>query len=291
MYRMLKPFELFEPTTIEEAVRVLSIYGARSKVMAGGVDLVPKMRLRELTPECVVSIERIPGLRYVEGDRETGLRIGALATVRDIELSPVVEKSYRALWEAACSIASIQVKSMGTVVGNLGAATPATDLAPPLIVLGAKLRIASTAPARDIPLQDFFIGVDKTVLQPYEIVTEIFMPGVPAGEGSAFLKLAKTKADIAKVSAAVTVIVTDNTCKDAKIALGSVAPTVIRAIKAEETLKGEKLDKKTIARAAEVAAGEAKPITDIRSTAEYRKEMVTVLVRDAIERAVERAKA
>ncbi len=291
MYRVLKPFELFEPRTVEEALRLLFMYGARAKVLAGGVDLVVKMRLREYLPECVVSIKEIPGLDYIDGDRERGLRIGALATLREIELSPAVHKDYRILSEAVNSIANFQIKTMGTAVGNLCVATPATDMAPPLFVLGANLRIVSTASERVIHIEDFFTGVGKTILDPHDIVTEILVPGTAAGTGASFLKIGKTKADIAKVNVAVMVAVADNRCRDVKIALGSVAPTVIRATKAEEALKGEKLDEKTIARTAEAAAEEARPIADVRSTAEYRKEMVRVLVRDALGKAVDRAKA
>jgi len=291
MYRVLKPFELFEPRTVEETLRLLSMYGAKAKVMAGGVDLVMKMRLRQLLPEYVVSVQGIPGLDYVEGDGERGLRIGALATLREIELSSVVQREYGVLYEGIKSIHTLQVKIMGTAVGNLCVATPASDVATPLFVLGAKLKIAGTTPEKVVPIEDFYIAVGKTVLEPNEIVTEIVVPSTPAGAGGAFLKLGKTKVDIPKVNVAVMVAVTDNTCREAKIALGSVAPTVIRATKAEEALAGGKLEDKIIARAAEAAAEEAKPITDVRSTAEYRKEIVRVLVKDAIEKAVERAKA
>lgn len=291
MYRVLKPFEFFEPKTVDEVVRLLFMYGAKAKVMAGGVDLVLKMRLRELMPEYVVCLQKVPGLDYIEGDRETGLRFGALATLRQIELSPIVQKNWVLLYQAVHQTASVQVKTMGTAVGNLCVATPASDVTPTLFVLGAKVRIAGTAPEKVIPIENFFIAVGKTILEPHEIVTEIFVPGLPAGTGGAFMKLAKTADDIAKVNAAVTVTVTDGRCKEARIALGSVAPTVIRANEAEETLKGQKLDEKTISRAAEAAAKSVKPITDVRSTAVYRKEMVKVLVKDALEKAAARAKA
>jgi carbon-monoxide dehydrogenase medium subunit len=291
MYRVLKSFELFEPATVEETVRLLFIYGARAKVLAGGLDLVMKMRLRLLLPEYVISIQHIPGLDYVEGDSGTGLRIGALATMRAVEISTAVQNGYRVLYEGISAITSMQVKAMGTAVGNLCVATPATDLGPPLFVLGAKLRVAGTAPEKVIPIEEFFVAPEKSVLEPHEMVTEILVPAVPQGAGGAFLQVAKTKADIPKVNAAVMVTLTDNRCSDVRIALGSVAPTVIRAPRAEKILRGKQLDEKTIDRAAEAAAEEAKPITDVRSTAEYRRTMVKVLVRDALEKAIARAKA
>lgn len=291
MSRALKSFEYFEPRTVEEVVRILFMYGGEAKVLAGGVDLVPKMRKRQIQPKCLVSIQRIPGIDYIEGDGAEGLRIGALTSLRSIELSPAIQKDYELLHEAIHQIASIQVKNMGTAVGNLCVATPASDIALPLLVLGAKLRIVGLTQERTAPIEKFFIGVGQTVLQPSEIVTEVLLPSPPAATGGAFLKLVRTATDVAKVNVAVTVTVTDGICQDVKIALGSVAPTPIRANKAEEALKGKKLDQETIAEAAETAAEETKPIDDIRSTAEYRKEVTKVLVRRAIEKASKRAKA
>lgn len=291
MSRALKSFEYFEPRTVEEVVRILFMYGGEAKVLAGGVDLVPKMRKRQIQPKCLVSIQRIPGIDYIEGDGAKGLRIGALTNLRSIELSPAIQKDYELLHEAIHQIASIQVKNMGTAVGNLCVATPASDIALPLLVLGAKLRIVGLTQERTAPIEKFFIGVGQTVLQPSEIVTEVLLPSPPAATGGAFLKLVRTATDVAKVNVAVTVTVTDGICQDVKIALGSVAPTPIRANKAEEALKGKKLDQETIAEAAETAAEETKPIDDIRSTAEYRKEVTKVLVRRAIEKASKRAKA
>jgi carbon-monoxide dehydrogenase medium subunit len=289
--RVLKPFEFLEPETVESAVRILTSYGATAQVLNGGVNLLIAMRRREIEPECVVSIQRIPQLNYIEGDRVKGLRIGALATLRDIELSALVQRDYPLLYEAVHQIASVQVKNMGTAIGNLCVATPASDVSPALIALGAELKVASLAPTRVIPIESFFVGVNKTILQPGELVTEISVSSPTDNTYGAFLKLANLTADIAKVNVAVMMTVTNNTCKDVKIALGSVGPTVIRARKAEEALEGGKLEEKMIAKAAEAAAEEAKPITDLRSTAEYRKEVTSVLVRRAINKALERAKA
>jgi carbon-monoxide dehydrogenase medium subunit len=288
MYRVLLPFEFFEPKTVDEAVRLLDT--ANAKVMAGGVDLVLKMRLRLTLPDAVISLQKIPGLDYIESN-PAGLRFGALASIRQIELSPLVQKNWAVLYEAVHQIASVQTKTMGTAVGNLCVATPASDIAPPLFVLGAKVKIVGLNYEKLVPIENFFVAVGKTILEPNEIVTEIFVPGMPAGTGSAFLKAAKTADDIAKVNAAVTVTVTDKICKDARIALGSVAPTPIRVTEAEQALKGQKLDETMFARAAEAAADAVRPISDIRSTAKYRKEMVRVLVTDALAKAAANAKA
>jgi carbon-monoxide dehydrogenase medium subunit len=288
MYRVLLPFEFFEPKTVDEAVRLLDT--ANSKVMAGGVDLVLKMRLRLTLPDAVIGLQKIPGLDYIESN-PAGLRFGALASIRQIELSPLVQKNWAVLYEAVHQIASVQTKTMGTAVGNLCVATPASDIAPPLFVLGAKVKIVGLNYEKLVPIENFFVAVGKTILEPNEIVTEIFVPGMPAGTGSAFLKAAKTADDIAKVNAAVTVTVTDKICKDARIALGSVAPTPIRMTEAEQALKGQKLDETMFARAAEAAADAVRPISDIRSTAKYRKEMVRVLVKDALAKAAANTQA
>ncbi len=291
MHRILRPFELLEPETIKEAVTILDKYGAQAKVLAGGIDLIQKMRRWQIKqPKCLVSIQRIPSLNYIRGGDGRGLRIGPMTTLRAIELSPLVKEGWPLLYVAAHQIASVQVKNMGTVIGNLCVATPASDIAPALYALGAKLVITGSGAKKTVLIEDFFIPVCQHILEPNQIVTELAVPAMPAGSGTAFLKLAHTKACIAKVNAAVMVTMADGICKEARIALGAVAPTVIRVRKAEKLLKGEKLEKGLIARAGDIAAKESKPISDLRGNAWYRKEMVAVLVRRAIEMAAQRAK-
>ncbi|MFC1861475.1 FAD binding domain-containing protein, partial [Chloroflexota bacterium] len=216
------------------------------------------------------------------------LRIGALTTLRSIELSPLVRKYHPVLFEAISSIASIQVKSMGTAVGNLCVATPASDVALALTVLGAQLKISGTTTDKTVSIEDFYTGVNRTILQPGDIVSDILIPECATGTGSAFLKLVTSATDIAKVNVAVAITLKDHNCRQVKIALGSVAPTVIRAGKAEETLTGNNLTQDLIDAASKIAAEETKPITDIRSTAEYRQEVAGVLVKRAIEKALAR---
>ena len=289
MPRILRPFEYFEPGTVEEVVQTLSKYGTRARVLAGGCYLVPNMRLRQVQPECVVSIGNIPGLDYVDGDGAGGLKIGAMTKIRSVEVYPEVQKNFIALYEALHSIVSIQVKATGTFVGNICVATPDSNILPALLVFGAQLKVAGTGTGKVVPIDNFCVGVRRTSLQPDEIVTEVLLPAPTAGTGSAFLRLARTAMDIPKISVAVMLTVSGGTCSEAKIALGSVAPTPIRAAKAEGMLKGQKLDTKTIEAAGEAASDEISPITNIRSTAEYRKDVTKVLVRRAVEKALERA--
>ena len=288
--RVLKPFEYFEPETIEEATQILSKYGERAQLLAGGVDLVPKLRRRLLILECVVSLQRIPGLDYIKSNGD-GLKFGPLTSIRSLELSPLIQKDYSALYEAVHQLVSVQVKTTGTAVGNLCVATPASDIAVALFALGARLRIVGPSSERTIAIEDFFLGVGQTILQPGEIVAEVLVPRPAAGTGQAFFKLVRTAADIAKVNVAVSLTVAGGVCQEARVALGSVAPTTIRAGKTEGMLKGKAIDQRIIEEAAEAAAEETRTITDIRSTAEYRRETSRVLVKRAISKALERAKA
>ena len=240
MHRVLLPFEFFEPTTLKEVVELVD--GDKGRVLAGGVDLVLKMRRREIVPERVVSLQKVPGLDYVGGNGSAGLKFGALATLRQIERSKIVIENYALLHEAISKIVSVQTKTMGTAIGNLCVATPASDVAPPLYAMGARVKIAGVDAEKEIPIEDFFVDVGKTTLGPHEIVTEILVPNLPSGSGGAFMKISKTAEDIAKVNAAVLVTMADGKCEDARIALGSVAPTPIRAVEAERVIKGQKMD-------------------------------------------------
>jgi carbon-monoxide dehydrogenase medium subunit len=286
MHRVLLPFEFVEPTTVGEAVELVD--GGNARALAGGVDLVLKMRLRQIAPDTVVSLQKVTGLDYVRAD-DSGLRFGALAALRQIELSQVVKEYWPLLAEAIGSIASVQTKVMGTAVGNLCVGTPASDVALPLYALGATVKLAGRSGQREVPIEDFFLDVGMTAVQPHEIVTEVFVPRQAARSSGAFMKLSKTSEDIAKVNVAVLVSLAGGVCTEAKIALGSVASTPIRAVEAESLLLGREMRAGAIAGVAE-AAGEAAaiaaaPITDVRSTAAYRREMIRVLVRDALKRA------
>jgi len=288
--RALKSFDYFEPKTMGEAAQILSEYGGRAKPLCGGVDLVPRMRRRLLVPECVVSLIQIPGLDYIKGNGN-GLTFGPLTTLRSLELSPLIQRDYPAFYEAIHQIASVQVKATGTAVGNLCVATPASDVAVALFAEGARLKIVGASSERVIPIDELLIGVGQTSLQPDEIVAEVIMPSPAEGRGEAFLNLVRTAGDIAKVNVAVSITLASSTCQEARIALGSVAPTTIRAGKAEEILKGKVIEQGIIEEAAEAATEETKTISDIRSTAEYRREVAGVLVKRATRKALERAQS
>lgn len=288
MYKTLKSFEFFEPTSFEEASRILSKFGQRAKLLAGGVDLIYRMRQREVEPVAVVSIQRVAGSEYISITKSE-LRIGALTRLRSIERGREVKENYTLLWEAIHQIDSLEVKNMGTLVGNLCVATPASDVATSLLALDGRLKSQSSGLERTIPLERFYTGVGKTTLGPGEIVTEVILPRLPHNAGTAFTNLNRTPTDISKVAVAVVLTKSGDVCNAAKIALGAVAQTVIRAKKAENMLMGQRLTEHLIENVSEAAASGAKPITDIRSTADYRRLMVKILVRRAIKTAWERA--
>ena len=287
----MKPFEYFEPKTVAETTQLLSNYGEKAQILAGGIDLIPRMRKGDIKAEYIINIQKIPDLEFIESKTKKGLNVGAMARLHSIEASKVIRKDYPILYEAIHQIASVQAKYMGTAVGNLCVATPASDVATVLFALGAELKITGTEGERVEPIEKFYLDYFRTSLKAGEMVTGLFLPNPRPGTGAAFLNLVRTHADIAKVSVAVTILVKNDVCQESRIVIGAAAPTVFRSTKAEAMLKGQKLNPQGIDKAAETASGETKPITDLRSTAEYRKEMTKVLVRRALEKALGKVKA
>jgi len=286
----MRPFEYFEPRTVAEATELLFSYGEKAKILAGGIDLIPRMRKSEIKAEYIINIQKISGLEYIEDKGKQGLAFGAMAKLYSMETSKALQNNYPILYSAIHQITSVQAKYMGTVVGNLCVATPASDVATALFTLGAELKIASPKSERTEPIEKFYRDYFRTSLKQGEMVTGVVLPEPFPGVGAAFLNLVRTHSDIAKVSVAVAIIVQDGICQEVKIAIGASAPTVFRAAKAEITLKGQRITPQLISQVAETAAGEARPITDLRSTAGYRKEMTKVLVRRALEKSLEKAK-
>lgn len=282
--KFIKEFEYFAPKTVEEALDLLAEYGADAKLMSGGTDLVPKMKAQVLSPKVLISTKDIEGLDYLEFDEKAGLSFGTAVSIREVENYEPVRKYYPALYEGAHAIASTQIRNAGTLVGNICNAVPSADSAPGMLVLDAVVHICSKRGKRDVAIADFFTGVCKTVVEADEMVTGITIPAPAANSKSMYLPFTVRRAlDLAMVGSAANVTVEDGVCKDVRIALGAVAITPKRAYKAEEVLKGEKLTDELIEKAAKIAAEEdCAPITDMRATAEYRRELVRVLTRDAI---------
>lgn len=284
----MRRFEYHEPATLDEASALLVRYGAEASLLAGGTDLLVEIKEHLRWPKHVVNVKRIAGLAALEYDERSGLRFGALVTARAIETSPVVLAKYPGLAQAARELGSIQVRHRATVVGNICRASPSADTLPPLIADGATVRIHGPAGGRTIALEDFFTGPGKTVLAPGELVTEVVVPAPAPRTGKHYIKHGRRRAmELATVGVAVALTLERERCGEIRIALGAVAPTPIRARSAEDALRGRPLDGAAIGAAARIAMGECRPISNVRGSAEYRREMVGVLTARAIERARE----
>ncbi len=285
-------FEYLEAGTVKEAVSLLDRYGGEARAIAGGTDLVVQMRYRDLAPKYLVNLKTISGLDYITEEAD-GLRLGALATIRSIETSPLIKERYGILAQAAHLLGSVQVRNLATIGGNLCHAAPSAETAAPLLALGAKAKIAGTGGERVIPLEDFFNCPGETCLKTGEILVELRIPSPPARSAGVYLKHSIRKAmDIAFVGTGVVVALGDGegTCRDIRIALGAVAPTPMRAVKAEALLRGKKLEEGLLREAGEIASQECSPISDIRCSAEHRREIVKVFVRRAAQQAAELAR-
>jgi len=286
----LPKFDYFAPTSIEEALDLLAELGDTARIMAGGTDLMIKMRKGLIHAKAVVGLKRIRGLNRISFDRKTGLHIGAMALLADAAGNRDIRKYYPALADAATSTANVQIRNMGTVAGNLCNAAPSADNAPGLIVMGAEAVVMGKGGERRIPLDLFFLGPGLTALDPGEILTAVSVPVPPPHSGAAYCPIsARSKVDIAAAGVAVMAVMDGRTCTDARVALGAVAPTPMRARKTERLLKGQVLTAEVVQEAGLLAAKEARPISDMRASAEYRRSMVRVLTRRAIAEAMKRA--
>lgn len=291
LYRALPDFDFVEPASLKEAGDVLAS-SENAAVMAGGISLLDAIkRGMAQPPTTIVSLKRIPGLRYIEGNRAKGLSLGPLTTIRDAELSATVKNEFPLLHDALSNIHSVQVKTMGTVLGNVCVGTPASDILTSLIALDANLKLAGRNGDSLLSAVSLCRGAKRTCLAPTDIVESIEIPGRPQESYGAYINLTRTLPDISKLTVAVNLFVEGGVCREARIAIGAAAPVIFRAHEAEEVLKGKALDAETIAAAAEAAYSDPmnKPISDLRSTADYRKEMVRVLARRALEAAATKA--
>lgn len=288
----MRNFEFFEPTTIEEASSLLAQHNGTAQLLAGGTDIIIGMKARALTPECVISLEKIPGLDGITYSDNKGLRIGAMTKLREIEQSQVIIDQYTALAEGAGEVGSIQIRNLATLGGNICNSSPAADAAAALLVLDAHVKIASADGERTVSITDFFLGPGENVLQTGEIVTGFEFPPQPANSGSQYLKQKiREVMDLAFVGVAASVQLDNGTVKDVKIGLAAVAPTPIRASNAEATINGNALNDELLNQAGTVAAAQSSPISDLRCSADYRREIVDVLTRRAVQTAATRAQS
>jgi carbon-monoxide dehydrogenase medium subunit len=283
------PFEYLRPSTIKEAVAMLQQHGDAAKILSGGQSLIPMMKLRLARPEYIIDINRIPGLEYIKEDRGY-LAIGGLTREADLESSDLIRSRFPIIHDTAGFIADPQVRNVATVGGNLAHGDPANDHPATMLALGAQVVATGPGGSRTITIDDFFLSLFTTALKGDEILTEIRIPMPPPHSGGAYFKLERKVGDFATVGIAAQVSLDDKgVCQKAGIGLTNVGGTPIRARKAEDSLKGKRLDDAAIREAARLAAGECEPSSDLRGPADYKKAMVTELTRRALQRAGERA--
>ena len=279
-----EPLELYQPTTLREASRLLKDKGAGGRFLAGGTDLVIAIKEKGLAPNYLVDLKKVPGLSEIRENTDGSITIGALTTMRDIEIDSLLNKKYPFLCQSAAEVGSIQIRNRATVGGNMANATPSADVAPSLIALNATAKIVNAGGERVVALEEFFRGPGQTVMSPDEILTEIIIPKTSPQLVGEYIKFSpRDMMDLAYVGVAVAyVIAADKHCSGVRIVLGAVAPTPIRARNAEALLEGQPLTEELAAKVAAVAAQESKPISDVRSSAEYRRAMVEAMTKRAL---------
>lgn len=274
-------FEVHRPGSLQEALEILEKYGEDVRPIAGGTDLVLAVRSGALKAGHIMDITRIPELRTLDLDGDT-LIVGAAVTISELLELEVVKERLPALWEAMYWLGSPQIRNVATLVGNICNASPAADTAPPLMIYDARVRILGPGGKRVIPIEEFFVHVKKTVLEPGEMVGFVEIP-IKEGFRSRFRKIGKRRAEVLSiVNAAVGFFFGNGRMEGVRIALGSVAPTPIRARTAEAVLEGKEPSMELVEEAASRAREETRPISDVRASAEYRREMSFVLVRRLI---------
>jgi carbon-monoxide dehydrogenase medium subunit len=279
----MQPFEYREPASPAETCRMLAEHDGKARVLAGGTDLIIQMEGGRHKPAAILFLGKLAGLREIRFDPRAGLTIGAMVTMREIELHPVIQARYPVLARGAAEVGSVQIRNLATLGGNMCNASPSADTSPSLLALDAEVRILGPGGERAVPIDQFWTGPGRTVLAPSEIVTAVRLPVPDENTRSFYYKLAVRKAmDLAMVGIAVTAVPRNGGLDRLRIALGAVAPTVLRATEAEALASGQSLSDAIIDQAAQKAIAVSRPISDQRASAEYRREMVGALTRRAL---------
>jgi CO/xanthine dehydrogenase FAD-binding subunit len=288
----VRSFEYITPASLDAALEVSARNAPHVKLLAGGTDLLVELKHSANGPKYVVDLGRVPELKGIE-ETSAGLRIGAMVTHTEIMESQLIAQHAPAMIAAAVTIGAVQTRNMGTIGGNLVTCVPSLDSGPVLVALDALVTVAGAQGKRQMPITEFFVGPRKTALAPDEILVDILIPAVMLGRPASFRKFGLRKGQaLALVNAAASVLVEDGRIADARIALGAVSPTVIRAMQAEAIVTGKNVGDTTALReAAEMAVTEARPIDDFRASAAYRRELIAVGTFRVLEEALARATA
>ena len=288
----MRAFKVFEANDANQAVALLAEHGPSVKVLAGGTDLLVEFKHASQAPQVVLDITRAADLKGISLT-DAGLRIGTLVTHTEIMRSPLIREHLPALVDAAHTIGAVQTRNLGTLGGNLVTCVPSMDSGPTLVALEAQVTVAGPGGRREMPISDFFVGPRKTILKHDELLVEIVIPQRNVGKPTDFLKFGLRKGQalaLVNVASSVWVDPKQNTFREPRIALGAVAPVVIRAPKAEAYLEGKPATTEAMSEAGRIAAGEARPISDFRASAGYRRDLIAVLTRRTLENACARAR-
>jgi len=286
---MLPDFELIQPENLKEATEILLELGGQGALLAGGTDVFISMREKGFRPEYLVDLGRIDALKGIEPSGDRRVSIGATTTLHEVETSRLVKEACPVLAETVGQIGSVQVRNRGTIGGNLANASPAGDTARALLILDAELEIESVSGRRTVPIESFFVGPGQTALRQGEILRRIIVPALNPMTRTVSLKYGPRRAmDCAVVSVAVALTFDPSgTCRSAKISLGAVSPIPMRAQQAERLLAGGDITPQKLKAVAEAAGTEVQPIDDVRASAGYRRHVAQVLVKRALEKAVD----
>ncbi len=285
---LVHDFEYVEPATLDEAVQLLAERGDEAALLAGGTYLLIQMKMERAAPRSLINVAHLPGLKGLT-QAEGGLRVGALTTIRDLRNAPEIQERYTALAEACAAFGSTQIQIMGTVGGNVCNGSPASDTVPALLAFDAQARLAGPEGERELPVEALLVAPGEVALEPGELLTELLLPEPAPNAGSAFIKISRVAADLAKANVAAVLEREGDTIKACRLAYGSVGPVVIRVREAEEVLVGQPFSAELALEAGRIASEQITPIDDVRSTAWYRHEVVKVLTHDVLQMAWQRA--
>ena len=282
--KILNDFCFHKPKTLDEALVLIDKYQENGLLMEGGSEVIPNMKSLVVTPDHIISLKHIPEFFYLRYTPGEGLHIGPSTTLTKIEYNPDVQRVYPSLYQGIHGMSNTAIHNISTVTGNICYAVPSADTAAPLLTLEAVLSVKSVDGERKVPIGELFAGVRRTTLKKNEIVTDIFVPEPDPKAVMAYYKNSCRKAlDLAIAGVATYVVMDGDVCRDARIAMSAVAVVPKRAFEAEAMLKGQVLTDELINAAAEHAAlHECSPISDIRASADYRRELVRLSVRDGV---------
>jgi carbon-monoxide dehydrogenase medium subunit len=276
----MKRFEYYQPHTLDEAYDYMGRFQGGAKYIAGGTDVIIRLKQRAIKLDALVSLRGISCLSGIKANGE--LILGGMTLLRDIERNGHVKQHFPALHQAVWVLANPQVRNVATIGGNLCNAAPSADCAPPLLVMEATVRLEGPGGKREVSIEAFFRGPGATVLEPGEILTAITIPQLPSRTGTAFIKMGRVSQDIAKINAAALVVMEGDICVRCRLAAGAVAPVPLRLKGCERLMEGKRIDSSLLEEVAEAASKEVRPITDVRSTEQYRRQVTGVLVKRAL---------